>query len=290
MKEKETKNNEGLLVLPKAEIITVETVEDLISIAQRRMEAVPQLVNLSLKVTNYRDWADQSGSPYLVHSGAEKIARLFGIKLSNINTVKEWAEDTKGKYYIYKTTGIVALPGTIDSIEALGTCSQRDGFFAKAKGEWLDSLEVDETNIMKSSYSNFVVNGITHLLGLRNLTWEEVEKAGIDKSKVVKIDYQKGTQKVQKTLSKEAIETRRKIYNMALQMAGGDEEEVKEFIKQESLFTVKDKNGNDQEKFAETVEQLTTEKWINSTYGRMKKAFEKAYPGEQLPFKEEEKK
>lgn len=289
MNKEEQKNN-AIIPEPKAEMIAVETVEDLISIAQKRMEVVPKLIEMALKVTNYRDWVDQDGEPYLVHSGAEKVARLFGAKMFNIQTLKEWAEDTKGRYYIYKTTGTWSLPGTIDSIEAIGTCSQRDGFFAKAKGEWLDSLEIDETNIMKASYSNFVVNGITHLLGLRNLTWDQVIEAGIDQSKVLKIGYQKGSQKVTKTLTKEAVDKRKQIYDMALQMAGGNEEEIKVFIKQESLFTVKDRNGNDQEKFAETVEQLTTEKWINMTHKKMKEAFKRAYPQEALPFKEEEEK
>lgn len=287
MKENQGKNNQAIIPGPQAEIIAIETVEDLISIAQKRIEIVPKLVNMALKVTNYRDWMDQNGQPYLVHSGAEKIARLFGIKLVNIQTVKEWTDDSKGKYYIYKTTGMVTLPGNMDSIEALGTCSQRDGFFAKAKGEWLDSLEIDETNIMKASYSNFVVNGITHLLGLRNLTWEEIEEVGIDKSKVSKIDYKKGSQKVSGTLSKKAIEIRKKIYDLVLQMSGGNEEETKIFIKQASCFKFNDKNGNEQEKFAEDVKDLTTEKWINSTYGRIREIFKKAYPQEELPLEEE---
>lgn len=114
------------------EVITIETSEDLISIAQRRLDTVKKIINLALKITTHRDWVNQNGNPYLVHSGAEKVARLFGISLSNIKTEKMWAEDTKGKYYIYKTTGKATLPGKFDSIEALGTCSQRDPFFGKA--------------------------------------------------------------------------------------------------------------------------------------------------------------
>lgn len=268
------------------EILVIEDAEDLISIAQRRVETVQRIIEVALKITTYRDWVNQNGEPYLVHSGAEKVARLFGVTLSDIKTEKIIAEDTRGKFYIYKTTGKAVLPGKFDSIEALGTCSQRDKFFAKSGEAWLDTIEIDETNIMKASYSNFVVNAITHLLGLRNLTWDQLKEAGIDKSKILEIKYGKGTQKVSKTLSKEAIEIRKKIYDMALQMAGGDEKEASTFIKQESLFTF-ERDGKKVEKYAETIEQLTTEKWIASTYGRMKKVFEKAYPGEQLPFKEE---
>lgn len=270
-----------------SEILVIEDAEDLISIAQRRVETVQRIIEVSLKSTTYRDWVNQNNNPYLVHSGAEKVARLFGVTLSGIKTERFMTEDTKGKYYIYKTTGKASLPGKFDSIEALGTCSQRDKFFAKSGEAWLDTLEIDETNIMKASYSNFVVNAITHLLGLRNLTWEQLKEANIDKAKVQEIRYGKGTQKTTKTLSQEAVETRKKIWNLALQMSGGDEDIAKGFIKEESSFEYTDKSGNKQKKFAETLNQLTTEKWIQSTYGRMKKAFEKAYPGEQLPFNEE---
>jgi len=263
------RENEALIPEPKTEIISIERVEDLISIAQQRIEVVPRLVDLSLKVTNYRDWVNQGEGPYLVHSGAEKIARLFGIKILNVDTKKEWAKDTRGEYYIYRTTGTVALPGTIDSIEAMGTCSQRDAFFAKAKGEWLDSIEVDETNIMKASYSNFVVNGITHLLGLRNLTWEQVIKAGIDKSKVLKVDYQSGSQKVEATDTEK--NTQKKLWNLLLQITGGDETRARDLLKEQSGFTSK----KDKKKIeGKTDVKYLTGKWLNFTYKKIKEMAE----------------
>jgi len=272
---KEERINQALIPEPRTEIITIETVEDLISVAQKRMETVPRLIELALKVTNYRDWVDQSGNPYLTHSGAEKVARLFGVKISNINTTKDWTEDTKGKYYIYKTTGTVALPGTIDSIEAIGTCSQRDGFFAKAKGEWLDTIEIDETNILKASYSNFIVNGITHLLGLRNLVWEQVEKAGIDRKKVMKIDYQSGSQKVKKTATPEEIKKQKKIWDWLMQITAGNDELARERLKLETGFQPKD--GSDWVE-GKTDPKYLTGKWLNITHRKIKEIFEKQFP------------
>ena len=52
--------------------------------------------------------------------------------------------------------------------------------------------EIDETNIRKAAYSNMVVNGVTRILGIRNLTWEEVKGGGIDPSKASKVSYGKG--------------------------------------------------------------------------------------------------
>jgi hypothetical protein len=172
----------------QAEII--DTADDILVVAQRRCELAGRMIEMALKRTNYLDWVNQQGKPYLIHSGAEKVARLFGVSLRNIETKKEWAEDTLGRYYIYKTTGTAFL-GRLDSIEALGTCSQRDKFFAYdgKKKTWKDTAEIDETNIMKASYTNFVVNGITHLLGLRNLTWEQLKAAGITQDRVQAVEY-----------------------------------------------------------------------------------------------------
>jgi len=70
-------------------------------------------------------------------------------------------------------------------------------------------------------------------------------------------------------------------------MAGGKEEGVGEILKTNSFFTVKDKDtGKDAEKFVMDIKHLTTPKWIASTYGRMKKAYQEAYPDEALPFEE----
>ncbi len=286
MKEKES----GIIPVVETDIITITAIEDLISVAQKRIETVPKLIELSLRVTNYRDWVLQDGNPYLCHSGAEKVARLFGVKISDVTSKKEMTSDSEGPFYIYVITGKLSLPGDMDSIEAIGTCSQRDSFFSKAQGKRKDSNQIDETNILKSAYSNFTVNGVTHLLGLRNLTIEQLEEAKIDLSKVLKVGFAKGSQKTSKTLDADSLKLRQRIADMALQMAGGDESKVGDILKENSFFTIKnDETGKEDEKFVMDIKRLTSERWIKSTYGRMKKAFQKAYPDEALPFEEGEK-
>ena len=265
------------------DIITIEEGEDLISIAQRRVDTVQKLINVSLKITTYRDWVNQNGTPYLVHSGAEKIARLFGIKLENINTERTWAEDSRGKYYIYKTTGRATLPGKYDSIEALGTCSQRDKFFAFSNRKWKDTLEIDETNIMKASYSNFTVNAITHLLGIRNLTWEQLEEAKIDTSKIQKVEYDKGKEKVGKTATEADKKKQKEIWDWLMQITGGNDEMAKERLKMESGFKSKDGNWIE----GKTDPKYLTEKWLNITHKKIKKIFDAQLSQQELPEEEE---
>lgn len=277
---KDEKEISGVALMPpiNGEVIQVSDYEDLISLAQRRVDIATKLINYSLKVTTPRDWVNQEGSPYLVHSGAEKVARLFGIKLSNIKTEKMATEDSKGKYYIYKTTGQASLPGKFDSIEALGTCSQRDKFFAFARGEWKDTIEVDETNIMKASYSNFVVNSITHLLGLRNITWDMLKAAGLNVEQIQKVEYKGGSKKVEATENEK--ETQKKLWDLLLKLAVGNEKMAKEMLVNHSAFTSKEGNkveGKDDVRYL-------TGKWLNYVYAQVKKVAEKLeerIPGEE---------
>lgn len=282
-KEKNEKaKGEASLAPPfqNGEIITVEDADDLISIAQRRIGIVSQMIQFALHETNYRDWVDQNGNPWLVHSGAERVALLFGMKRFNVKTVKIMTEDSKGKYYIYKTTGTLALPGRYDSIEALGTCSQRDRFWALKSGKWKESIEIDETNIMKKSFTNFMVNGVTHLLGLRNITWEQLAAAGIDRNKITKIEYKKGAQKAETTMSEEDLKNRDEIWKICMNIAAGAEEEAKEVLRLVTRFVPE---GEKEEKYVKDIKKFTSSKWIASALKRAQKKlkdFEDAAPKE----------
>jgi hypothetical protein len=170
--------------------------DDIIASAERRVAQVQKIVELALKRTNWHDWVDQNGKPYLGSSGGEKVARLFGICWKVIKSEKIMTEDEKSKFYFYEYIGLFSFAGSSDYIEAVGTCSQKDQFFAKVGNEYRPLSEIDETNIKKSAYSNCVANGITRLLGIRNLTWEEVSKANPDitREKCAKIKYAEGGQ------------------------------------------------------------------------------------------------
>lgn len=175
------------------DIINMQT--DVLAIAEKRSTMLKRFIELSLKHTNKIDWVDQNGKPYLTASGAEKVARLFGVKIHSVNYRKVHSQDDRGDFYIYEYTGVAELPSKFDSIEAVGTCTSRDVFFAKKGQEWRKLSDIDESNIMKAAYSNLLVNAITRLLGIRNMTWEQVEAAGAFKrSDVQKVEYQNGSQ------------------------------------------------------------------------------------------------
>ncbi|MCJ7669555.1 MAG: hypothetical protein MUO61_03440 [Dehalococcoidia bacterium] len=161
--------------------------------SEKRLEALNKIKKVALKLTNPHDWVDESGRPYLQASGAEKVARLFGISWRISEPIKE---ELEGGHFSYTYKGEFALGGA--SIEAIGTRSSKDGFFKKYKyaGDErleLPASEIDRGDVKKSAYTNLLGNGITRLLGIRNLTYDDLkEYANITQDQVTRVEFKKG--------------------------------------------------------------------------------------------------
>ena len=183
----ENTENQTEIISMSAPASQLDMTEDILAAANRRVAQLDKIISLSLKRTNKNDWVDQQGKPYLCSSGAEKIARLFGVCWDHVRCEKILSSDEKGQFYYFEYTGDFTLGN--DKITAVGTCSQKDQFFSIALGQPKPASEIDETNIRKAAFSNMLVNGITRILGIRNLTWEELEASGIRRSDAAKVTY-----------------------------------------------------------------------------------------------------
>jgi len=182
-----------ITVLPSQEMSTTQDLEAAIKTAERTEELVRKIKILAIKQTNKHDWIDQAGKPYLQASGAEKIARLFGIswRICSEYPKKETISDENGNYYMYVYKGEFTMGGK--SIEVVGTCSQKDKFFGKTKEGLKPLSEIDECNISRKAYTNMVGRGIKTILGIRSLTWEEVNGGNIKQSDIAKVEYSQGS-------------------------------------------------------------------------------------------------
>ena len=191
-KEPETETNGQALPA-----ITDNTLIALAEQVEKRFDAMNKIKKIALKLTNRYDWVDQNGKPYLQASGAEKVARLFGISWRISEPI---LENLEGGHFSYTYKGEFALSGA--TIEAVGTRSSKDGFFKKYeyKGEGdtrrrveLPASEIDRGDVKKAAYTNLLGNGITRLLGIRNLTYEDLKEfAGITKEMLTSVEYKKG--------------------------------------------------------------------------------------------------
>ena len=164
--------------------------------AEKRIDAVIKIKQIALKVTNARDWTDQNGNPYLQVSGSEKIANLFNVSWRIDEPQYEEESDCN---FTYSIKGVFSLgPRTI---EVQGTRSSKDPFFnrydmkpdANGKNEKVlrHPSTIDKGDVKKAALTNLYGNGITRMLGIRNLTWVDLEKyAGITKDMVTnKVSY-----------------------------------------------------------------------------------------------------
>lgn len=198
--------------------------------AEKRIDAVKKIKGIVLKLTNAHDWVDQNGKPYLQASGGEKVARVFGISW---RIDEPTMESLDGGHFAYTYKGYFTLGST--TIEAIGTRSSKDGFFkkygpkdAEGKKSELPASEIDKGDVKKAAYTNLIGNGITRLLGIRNLTYDELRDAKIDVDKITKVDY--GTSKTERT-GKITDAQRKRFYAIA-KGSGYSDDEIKAYMKE----------------------------------------------------------
>jgi len=248
--------------------------------ADARVASMKAIKSAALKLTNTRDWVSQGGNPWLCASGAEKIAQI-GVKVDGITRQKMTDEDEKGRYYIWEYAGTFSIAGR--SIEAIGTCSSRDKFFAIRDGELIPLGDVDQTNIMKSAYSNLLVNGISRLLGFRNITWQELQPAGIEAESVAKVTYGKGTEGGS---SEDEKEQQRELAQICMALSDGDKERAGNILEGLTEF-----EGEDGKMISRRTAKSLKGKWLGNTLRKAREEYKSSFGveyGEEAPEQDED--
>lgn len=233
--------------------VASEALVELAAQAERRVEAINKIKQYSLRLTQPGDWIDQNGRPYLQVSGAEKIARLFGISWRIDEPIRE---ELEGGHFIYTYKGYFSLAGA--EIEAIGSRSSKDPFFkryiyANGQRKELPPTEIDPGDVKKAAYTNCIGNGITRLLGLRNISYDDLEKvAGIKREQITHIRYGDKTKQDDSTTPAEPQEIVGEVVDV--RMKKGKTKAGKDY----TLYTII--VGNDQYKtFSETQAKIAKE-------------------------------
>jgi len=264
-----TEESAAVQVMPEVPALEGDSLLAIAQAAEQRVEAVNRIKKVALAVTNPHDWVDQQGRPYLQVSGAEKVARLFGISWRINEPTLETEPDG---HYSYIYSGEFTI-GTA-TIQAIGSRSSRDKFFCQRKNRTLAPDEVDRQDVRKSAYTNCIGNGVTRLLGIRNLTWEEVEEYGsFKRGQASRVEYQR------QEMSEEAQDQRAEIRRMILELSGDDSDTAKEMLYGLTSFTAKDG------RFVAGKRLVTelSERQVPVTYGKVKKAYEQWKATGELP-------
>jgi len=203
--ERDLRELEKIEVEPETLPVSIEPVElspEIIRRLTAQVELYQQAINIAIKLTNAWDWTNHGGKPYLMASGTDKVKNPFRINLSPQEPRREERKDAKGEYYLYTCYGEATSNLLGVTIKGIGTCSSRDQFFGsftkttpigggKVRRERVmrPLEEIDEQNIKKKSVTNWRQGMVKQLLGLENITWEQIKGAGIDLEKITKVEF-----------------------------------------------------------------------------------------------------
>lgn len=167
--------------------LTVYDADNLLSVANKAeqlIEAINKIKLTVMRVTNQQDWVDENGKPYLMVSGAEKLRAIFGIDW-DIPSTPVIEEDDDG-HRTYKYTGTFTMARK--PITAIGSRSSRDPFFSRAKGADIPPEKINMGNVDKAAFTNCIGNGVTRILGIRNLAWSDLQQVGFKKESSSAVD------------------------------------------------------------------------------------------------------
>lgn len=257
----ENENNYNATENGNISILSNDTLIQLSQMAEDRVRAMNTIKLHALKATNKNDWVNEGGKPYLQESGSCKIARVFGVSYRINPPSKQLFTD--GHYeYIY--TGDFSLGGA--EISATGSRSSKSDFFVGKKDPKPVS-EIDEGDVRKAAYTNCIGRGIKELLGLGNLTWDDLLTAGIKKEDCAGFEFDKSKQE----MTGEAKEKKTEINKMLMKMSGNDALKAADMLESVTAFT-----GRDGKEIAgkRNLNDLT-EKSIPVTHGKVKELYEK---------------
>jgi len=263
---------EGLeerIVSPEMALINIPergiSIEQELKEIEKNIEFFNKVKIIALKMTKPSDWVDMGG-PYLMDRGAENVAIAFGVDISDLQLKQDWAEDSKGRYYTYIASGKAYAKKLGRYVEDIGVCSQRDKFFGMANGQLKEIQEVDMANIRRKAVTNLYSRLIKRVIGLMGVTWDDLGQADIKREQLQKVEYRGGQQgggpAGRAPISDEHIARREKAWKAILAMAQGDEKKARAEL--DRLASFGDRKVTD-------ISQITSDKWIDTFYGKVKK-------------------
>lgn len=232
--EIKTTQTEQEIAAVDPELLAVQAIEfddTLVAQLSKSVDAYKKIIGIAIRLTNHQDWVNQNGKPYLQCSGAEKIASPFLVTMGTPRRERLERDDDKGKSYIWVYEAQFTSRRLGRSIVAQGKCSSRDQFFGKSKdGTYKPYDEIKEEDVMQAAYTNCFGNGVTRLLGIRNLTWQQLAEGGISQNSIGKVEYQKGQTAEGAQTELISDPQRKRLFAIAKQNAW-DDEDLKVWLK-----------------------------------------------------------
>ena len=184
--ENNNKEKQEIIIQPELLETKAMLTDQYVEAAGKQIELRSKLLMTALKSLKPHDFQDFDGKPYLEGEGAARImAVVRGFKVG-VPTFK--IENIPPHYFIECE---IPMEWVGQSTVALGDCSTADAFFVGKDGNaGVYKKHLDRTgsetmaarivlgDAKKKARENAISRGVTELLGIKGLTWNDLEKLG----------------------------------------------------------------------------------------------------------------
>ena len=176
--------------------------EKFVETAGKQIELRQKLLMTGLKALKVHDFQDFDGKPYLEGEGAARImAVVRGFK---VGEAKFTVEIMLPHYFIECAIPMEFMGATT---VAIGDCSTADPFFTGRdgqSGQYKRHLDRTGSETMaarlilgdakKKARENCISRGVSELLGIKGLTWEDLQALGFNRTKAgSSVTFKKGS-------------------------------------------------------------------------------------------------
>ena len=189
-------------VNPETALVRAETMIKMIPLLAKRFEEL-RAVCLRNVVNRAADWylwgsADKP-KPRMNDGAAAKLLSFSGISERRVGEPRKVTSDDAKRYYVfYESEFTSPLGGTI---LAIGSCASDDPFVAAYKEfnqetkkydrKLKPAEEVSYDDVVKAARANCLVNGVSALMGLKNVEVEELREMGVPVDKIESVSFEK---------------------------------------------------------------------------------------------------
>ncbi len=228
-------DNEAPQVIEDGVALPQILTEDFIKQFEKGIKIYQRWLTVCYSLTAPRHWIKHGDRYSLQSPGAEALMNPLGISYGKPEFRRETREDETGKFYIYWCEGTMESRALGRRGFYIGYCDSRDVFF-NSNPNW-DPI-TGEGDIKKSSYSNWLVNGVSRLAGIRSPDPQSLEAAGIDLKLIPSPEFKEGL-KAQK-LGDAAKSKLEEITAWLMTITDNDKEAATKKLKELTAFKAKD--------------------------------------------------
>ncbi len=207
---------------PISEFLTPHKLDEF----EKTVELFKRFTVSCYKYTRPTHWIKQGKKYCLQGPGAEALMNPLGISYEPPEFVRQDGEDEDGKsFYIIWCYGSVASRALGRHGYYIGSCDSRDQFFSARPG-W--NPGTGEPDVKKSAMTNWCVNAVSRLAGIRDPDPETLKAAGIDLAAIPAPDY--SGRKTPEDDTRIISDAQRKRLWAIAKRAGVSEESLKRFL------------------------------------------------------------